>query len=131
MLGIFAKLFGSENVINKSMNGIDALVFTDQEKSSHKLELLKLYEPFKLAQRLLALLYSFVFLFVFLIAVAIWIMGAFTEDIERAGYLMTIAKELADWNIDTLGLVISLIIGFYFGGGLLEGALTKYKGGNK
>jgi Na+-transporting methylmalonyl-CoA/oxaloacetate decarboxylase gamma subunit len=127
MFQIFAKLFGSDTVINRSMDGIDTLVFTDQEKSTHKMELLKLYEPFKLAQRLLALLYSLVFLFVFLIAVAIWIVGAFSSNIEQAGYYMSIAKELAEWNIDTLGLVISLIIGFYFGGGLVEGALTKYK----
>jgi len=127
MFQIFAKLFGSDTVINKSVSGIDALVFTDQEKSTHKIELLKLYEPFKLAQRLLALLYSLVFLFVFLIAVAIWIVGAFSSNLEQAGYYMSIAKELAEWNIDTLGLVISLIIGFYFGGGFVEGVLTKHK----
>ena len=83
MFQIFAKLFGSDSIVNSSIKGIDSLVFTEQEKSTHKLDLLKHYEPFKLAQRLLALLYSFVFLFVFLVAVSIWILGAFTQDLER------------------------------------------------
>ena len=126
-MNLISKIFGSDKIIDKGMAGIDALVYTDQEKSETKLELLERYEPFKLAQRLLALLFSSIFLIVFMWAVIIWSIGAFTEDLEKAGYLMSIAFELADWNVKTLGTAVSLIVGFYFTGGLIEGAIVKFR----
>jgi len=50
-MGILSKLFGSDKIIDAGINGIDAMVFTDQEQSNAKLAFLKLYEPFKIAQR--------------------------------------------------------------------------------
>lgn len=60
-MGLFSKIFGSDSAIKSGMDLIantgDALVFTDEEKSKQKIELLKAYEPFKLIQRFLVLLF--------------------------------------------------------------------------
>ncbi len=118
---LLASIFGSKNVINKGMSAIDAMVFTDEEKVNAKMKLLDHYKPFKLAQRLLAFMYSFVFLTIYLTSVTLWIIGGvFVEDIDRSGYLMELAKELAVWNTTALGSIILLIIGFYFAGGVMD-----------
>jgi len=116
-MNILSSIFGSENVISNGMKAIDMMVFTDEEKVDAKLKLLKQYEPFKLAQRLLALLYSFVFLSVYLLSVSLWVYGGLFID---SVHVMELAKELALWNTTTLGAIIMLVIGFYFAGGVMD-----------
>lgn len=120
-MGVFGKIFGAQEIIEKGMDAIGLMVFTDEEKSKAKLELLKAYAPFKLAQRYLAFMFGGTFLIVFLNAVLIWNIGVFTSNLDRAGYLMEVAFELAKWNVDTLGVPISAIFGLYFLGGVMKG----------
>jgi hypothetical protein len=65
-MSIWGKLFGSEKVIDSGMRAIDALVLTDEEKTKYKLELLKAYEPFKLAQRYFMMIVTVPFMFIWL-----------------------------------------------------------------
>jgi len=59
---IFEKLFGSNKVIEKIgdgvYNGIDKAVYTPEEMIDNRLKSLAAYEPFKIAQRLLALVFT-------------------------------------------------------------------------
>ena len=112
-------LFTNDNLIDSAVAGVDKLIFTQQEKADYLLRFLKAYEPFKIAQRLLALAFSSVFLFIFLIAVAMFLYG--TAIMEE--FFVLQAYELMKWNISTLGTAVSLIIGFYFAGGMLEGVV--------
>ena len=56
---IFERLFGSDKVIGKAVdgiyNGVDKIAYTEEERADNFRKLLKLYEPFKIAQRFLAL----------------------------------------------------------------------------
>ena len=58
-MSIWASLFSSPSVIKKAAdgiyNGVDAAIYTDQEKAAGFMGMLKGYEPFKIAQRLLML----------------------------------------------------------------------------
>jgi hypothetical protein len=58
-MSIWTSLFSSPSVIKKAAdgiyNGVDAAIYTDQEKASGFMGMLKGYEPFKIAQRLLML----------------------------------------------------------------------------
>lgn len=119
-MGFLGKLFGSSKVIDAGIAGIDALSFTPQEKAKLHMDFLKHYEPFKLAQRYIALLFTGVFLFVYLNAIILWNIGVFTSDLEMQGFYMQVAFELAEWNTKTLGIVIAIITGFYFAGGTLN-----------
>ncbi|WP_051241309.1 hypothetical protein [Vibrio litoralis] len=116
-MGLLAKIFGSDSVIDNSMKAIDKVFYTDEEKAENKANLLKLYEPFKLAQRLLALTFAIPFVSVF--------------SICAIGYMLGVPKETAEtiiqWNVDTLGEPVFWIMVFYFAGGATEGFIGKMK----
>lgn len=120
MFDIFKKIFGSKSVIDAGIKGIDALVFTGEEKANLHLKFLKLYEPFKLAQRVLSFMVIGVFLLVYLNAILLWNIGVFTSDIEKQGFYMEVAFELAKWNTETLATIVAIIVGFYFAGGIVS-----------
>ncbi|MGR5270000.1 hypothetical protein ACPV5R_19860 [Vibrio astriarenae] len=57
-MNIFHRIFGSADMITTLSNAGDAMFFTDEEKAKHKIALLKAYEPFKLVQRYIVLLFT-------------------------------------------------------------------------
>lgn len=120
-MSFIGRLFGSEKVIEKSVdglyNGIDMSFYTEEEqaialqkKQEFYVDLLKAYEPFKLAQRFLALIYSIPY-------VSIVVYCIIANDMAR----------LASAN-DALGLQNLIILGFYFGGGAFEGVIRAKAG---
>lgn len=117
-MGLLSKLFGSDSIIDAGINGIDAMVFTDEEQSTAKLAFLKLYEPFKLAQRYIAMTFCPAY-------IGCWVL---TFIIEVADIFM-----VKDLNTETLykmlqgevALMVTLILGFYFGGGAVEGIVKR------
>lgn len=137
-MNFFGRLFGSDNVINKAAdgiyNGVDKAFFTDEEKAAHFLNLLKAYEPFKLAQRMLMLIITIPFVFVWLICVALYVASLFVDpqcvvypDIatECVNRLDEGSRTLAKMNVDTLGQPAFIVLAFYFGGGAVEGVVSR------
>lgn len=59
---MWQRIFGSQELLKQSLTTLsqagDAMFFTDEEKSKHTLALLKAYEPFKLVQRCIVLLFT-------------------------------------------------------------------------
>lgn len=98
--------------VEKGMDLIDDAFYTDQEeaqdeqkKREWKLKLLQAYQPFKVAQRRLALLYSVPY-------VSFASYGLAINDLERVA--------MAN---DVFGIPCSIILGFYFMGGAGEGMI--------
>lgn len=120
-MGLISKILGTDGVVEKAAdgiyNGIDAAVFTQEEKSSYFLRLLKAYEPFKIAQRLLAIIIAVPYVTVYLVAAIMYGAGAFVEG----DALSDAASKLKDMNRETLGPSFNIVGGFYFGGGAVEG----------
>lgn len=112
-MGVFQKLFGSDSVIQAGIDGIDAVVFTDEERSRAKQEFLKLYVPFKIAQRYLAIICAVPY-------VSAWFITFL------ASFSMDITKQLALLNGD-MGSIVFAIVGFYFLGGAAEGAFKTFR----
>lgn len=108
-------LFGSESVVKKGVDLIDNAFYTDQEKASQKLKLLNSYEPYKLAQRYLAVMFCFVFLISFLVGVVFVCLG---RDVDA---LLDLVSEFYLWAI------VLTIISFYFGGGFIESFVKTKK----
>lgn len=108
-MGILGKIFGSDEVIRKGtdgiINGIDKLVFTQEERSDNFKTLLTLYEPFKIAQRLLALTFGIPYVIAWLVTFG-------------ASFYMDIDKQL-DLLTGTMGQIVLAIVAFYFLGGTL------------
>jgi hypothetical protein len=117
MFGMLGKLFGSDKVIDGAMRGIDAIVYTDEEKANMelskakvKIDLLGAYAPFKIAQRYLAVMFS----------------GAFLATMTAAMVLALLDKPyqpvLDVVEAFSLGYIVLAIVTFYFGGGLVSSA---------
>jgi hypothetical protein len=123
-MGLWSRLFGNDKIIDAGIDGIDAMVFTDEEKSSAKMSFLKLYEPFKLAQRYIAMTFcpAYVFMWIVtgLLEVANIFIIAFTDkSLDTAVMYKLLSGDIA--------VMVILILGFYFGGGAAEGVVNRFK----
>ena len=111
-MSIWSSLFASENVVNKMAdglyNGLDAAVYTTEEKVENRKEFYKLYEPFKKAQRLLAMT----------ICPPYMLAWSVTFILSFTGLDITKQEELLSGNI---GTIVQIIIAFYFLGGVANG----------
>ncbi len=116
MFKLLGKIFGSQSMINAGISGIDKAVYSAEEKADYHLKFLAAYEPFKLAQRLLALLVISVYLFVFLLASVIMIWGSINEN----QVWIDTTTSLMELNNDTLGWPVITILAFYFAGGTVN-----------
>ena len=110
-MGFFSKLFSSAEVVKDVSNGIDKAFYTDEEKAEGFAKLLRLYEPFKLAQRYLALIFAPAYALCAVVTFA----ASFFVDVSAQVELMS----------GMFGYIVLTIIGFYFGGGAVEGLIEK------
>lgn len=118
MWSVISKVLGSGDVIKQGMQLIDDMHTSTEEeiqaKSNAKIQLLQAYAPFKIAQRYLAVMFSGTFLLCFAASLVCTVVGVGDPENIRA-----IVNE---WWI---GEIMLAIIGFYFGGGLLESRNRK------
>lgn len=121
MWKLLGKLFTPKKLGDSIISGIDKTFLTNEEKLDYFQEMLVLYEPYKLAQRILAIMFSSVFLFVHLI-VAITHFVYVLKGVKAESVI-----ELYSFNNESLGTIVLIIISFYFAGGVLEGAVSKFK----
>ena len=119
-MSVLGRLFGSNKVIDSTIKGIDAAFYTEEEKAqslerriSLKISLLKAYEGFKVAQRLLALIYGIPYVTAWFATFA----ASFFVDVEKQ------MAYLSDSDMATANLII---LGFYFLGGAGE-SVMKYR----
>tara|TARA_R110000850_G_C9662995_1_gene435820 strand:+ start:190 stop:567 length:378 start_codon:yes stop_codon:yes gene_type:complete len=110
-----------EKIVDGVYNGVDNMVYTEQEKKDNHAKFLALYEPFKVAQRYLSLIFGLPFAClhtgIFALRVAFWDAPLFQES----------AKFIQGDINDSLGLIVLTIVGFYFAGGTVEGAIKAFK----
>jgi hypothetical protein len=120
IIPILGKILGSGDVVEKGMALIDSMHTSTEEeiaaKSKAKTDLLAAYQPFKLAQRYIALMFTFTFISCFALTMGMTLAGK--GDIEGVKAI------LGDFWI---GEIMLLIVGFYFGGGLAE-SIQQRKG---
>ncbi len=118
-MGILSTIFGSSSVIESGMKMLDDAFYTDSEKAEdkakivmqkaeHKINLLKAYAPFKIAQRSIAIVFLALFSISFLV-----ILIATIFNIDTKKYLDAIEAFNIQW-------IMMTIVMFYFGAGLVE-----------
>ena len=115
-MSFISSLFGSDKVIDAGIDSIDAMVFTDEERSSAKMAFLKLYEPFKLAQRYIAMTFCPAY-------VLGWVLTFIVEIVDMFVDKNLDTKALYDLLQGDISLMVTIILGFYFGGGAVEGVV--------
>lgn len=121
MLGFIKKIFNPKDLGNSIISGVDKSFLSSEEKLDYMQKMLVLYEPYKLAQRILAIMFSGAFLFVHIIT-AITHFIYTLKGLEPAAII-----GLYKFNNDSLGTIVLLIVGFYFAGGVLEGTVKRLK----
>lgn len=118
MFALLGKLFGSTDVIKSGIDLIDSMHTSTEEeiqaKTKAKTDMLSAYAPFKLAQRVIAFAFTFVYLMCFTLVLGFTLAGQEADA--------TIIKQtLEDFQI---GYAMLIILAFYFGGGAFEGVLN-------
>ena len=120
MRGVLASILGNGEVIKKGMDLIDDVHSSDEEieraKAQAKIDTMKAYAPFKVAQRYLALMFTGTFLSSFFIVLVMTLMGQTN--------IPEIKQVIDDFYV---GEAMLTILAFYFGGGMLEGVVGKVK----
>ena len=120
MLGVLASILGNGEVIKKGMDLIDDVHSSDEEmervKAQAKIDTMKAYAPFKVAQRYLALMFTGTFLISFFIVLVMTLMGQ--------ANIPEIKQVIDDFYV---GEAMLTILAFYFGGGMLEGVVGKVR----
>ena len=111
-----------DSIVNAVIDTGDSLVYTDEErakveqlKRDTKLSMIKNFEPYKLAQRYIALLFTANFLLAFWVGVLL-----FLSDFKFDGYIKLV-------NAFNIGWIMLAIISFYF----TDGAMSWFKGRKK
>lgn len=139
-MGVFAKLFGSDKVIDAGIKGIDKAFYTSEERAEDamkkvgvRLQFLKQYEAFKVAQRFLALTLAIPFVSIHVITMVAWIstIFVFRDNVEAYDFVVNQLKEAALMNNETLADPLFWIVIFYFGGGMSEGIINRALGFKK
>ena len=115
-LHLLGKLFGSKKIIEAGISGLDKAIYSAEEKADYHLKFLAAYEPFKIAQRLLALLVISIYLFVFLVGSLFMLYGGI---VDNETYVL-ISKDLLNLNNETLAWAVITILAFYFAGGTVN-----------
>jgi len=119
-MGILASILGSGDVIKAGLNLIDDMHTSKVEeieaKTEAKVRLIQAYEPYKLAQRYLALLFTFTFLGCFVLVLGMTLFGE--TDIDN---VRSVISEF--W----IGEIMMVIVSFYYGGGVVESIKRKKK----
>jgi len=124
----------AEKAVDGIYNGVDKAWYTDEEKAvalqkqiDTKIKLLPLFEPFKIAQRVLAFWYSFLFGISFLTGLAMVVFNAIYKFVELKDGVK--AKDIVQLDITqllnvvsgfSLGYIAIAIITWYFSGGIIS-----------
>ena len=120
MFGTIGKILGSDKVIEKGLDLIDSMHTSTEEeiaaKTKARIDLMNAYAPFKIAQRWLALMFGLTFLGSYVLVLAMTISGQ--------GDPAAVTAVMEQFSINYAMLII---LGFYFGGGAVEGFMDKRK----
>jgi hypothetical protein len=117
---IIGKILGSGDIIKSGIDLIDDMHTSKEEeieaKTKAKIDLINAYAPFKVAQRYLALMFTFTFLSCFVMVLVMTLLGQANIDQVR--------QVITEFYI---GEIMLVIVGFYFSGGMIEGGIAKWK----
>jgi len=122
VIGILNTILGSGDIISKGMDLIDDAFESDEEKreskTKAKIDLMKAYAPFKIAQRYLALMFGFTYLSSFFLCLVMVLTGSNVDEV-----ISLLEEFKVPW-------IMMSIVMFYFGGGMVESIGNAKKKGN-
>jgi len=128
-MGLLANILGSGDVIKRGMDLIDGFHTSETEaieaKTEAKVKMLQAYAPFKLAQRVIALMFISTFLLCFIICLGFILHAYATNGLTGEVNIVTAIQDLMEAFM--LPWAVMTIVVFYFGGGAFEGYQASKK----
>lgn len=135
-MSIWATLFNSTSTIEKATDAVistgDKLFYTDEEKAEDRRRqreffptLLNAYAPFKIAQRILAIWFSALFGLAFLLGLAMSTFNMLIKYNNPEAVLISLEPLYKIVGAFDLGIIMTVIVGFYFAGGVVDSARRK------
>jgi len=140
-VNFIGKLFGTEKALNTVIssvkNGLDSLVYTEEEKAtlaakdrsearSMVIRWMEATQGQNLARRFIALMITVIWLIQYLVAMILGIVSVWVDDSEKLNNSATLIGEYAE----SMNGAMMLILAFYFAaphmGSIVGGALTKF-----
>ena len=116
-MGLLNSIFGSGDVISKGMDLIDSFHTSDTEmieaRTKAKADLMSAYAPFKLAQLIMATMFSVTYISTYVLVIVMTFLGKDVTGVQAI---------LSEFQIDWIMLTIVM---FYFGGGLADSVMKK------
>lgn len=139
-MSLLANIFSSDkaldtadNIFNRVADGVDGAIYSKEEQAADKLKaaelkirVLKAFEPFKLAQRLLALMLVGTFCINVLMGTAFAVISFWYGAEAQA-----IVNSIIELCKITLVTPVSIVVGFYFAAGLRSLIPKKEEGKKK
>ena len=102
MFGFIKSLLSTDKIIESGIKGLDAIVFTDEEKSAYMLKYLEATKPMAVARRFIAIIITI-----------LWCVG-----IIMCGSLLFFDNDkftiMSAFMSETVNTPFSVIMGFYF-----------------
>lgn len=120
MFKIISRIFSPKRLGDSILSGVDKAILTNEEKVDYMKEMLRLYEPYKLAQRILSIMFSGAFLLIHVITAISHVIYTI-KDLDTKKII-----ELYEYNNENLGMIVLIITSFYFAGGVLEGTVGRF-----
>jgi len=131
MLRLMKQLFAHPSVVDplyERLTGKEADYLTDDDRTQGLIGVMRTYEPFKLIQRFLALVVILTYVGVWILSVGLF---AWAGIASLAGHdttiLVSIADRITTLNRELLEWPALLVLSLYFGGGVAEGILERWK----
>lgn len=140
-MSFWGKIFGTEKALNGVVNGVtkglDALVYTDEEKAqaaaSERSEARKMVVGWmaatqgqNLARRLIALSITGVWLFMYLLSTLLSMFAVFSENAKQ----ITEVADIAQKSASEMNPAVMLILAFYFAaphmGGIAKAVTERF-----
>jgi len=112
-MGFWSKIFGTGNVVEKGLEIADEAFYTNQEKAANFERLMKIYEPFKLIQRFMVLIFCVPFALLHTVIIVMAIFG---------GDVVGIAKMIND----AFGYPVAACVSLFLTGGVIEGGVRAW-----
>ena len=119
MLGLFSKLAGKSDLLDKAASGIDALILTDEERVKYNIKKQELYLelekevnkqclPRALTRRYIALMVTIPYILIVVIK-------CFVEFASAFGIIDTVDLSSVNVTLEALTMPFTSIIIFYYG----------------
>jgi hypothetical protein len=104
-------IFSPSKLIDTVSAGVDKMVYTTEEKADFFGVMMKLYAPFKKAQRYLATIFCVPYALAFFVTFCV----SFFTNVNTQ--ILMLKGDIA--------VIVGLVVSFYFGGGFVEGVIGK------